>query len=55
MKKILFLIFTVGIISCGDDDEFTVDCLPVHLQNGVISFYPFNDGSLDYELEPCRL
>ncbi len=49
MKKNLFLILTIGIISCGDNDEFTVDCLPSNLQNGVIAFYPFNDGSLNDE------
>jgi hypothetical protein len=49
IKKILFLILAVGIFSCGDDDEFKVDCLPSNLQNGVIAFYPFNNGSLDDE------
>lgn len=49
IKKILFLILTIGIFSCGDDDEFKVDCLPTNLQNGVIAFYPFNDGSLNDE------
>lgn len=47
MKKILFLFLVLGIFSCGDDDEFKVDCLSANLQNGVIAFYPFNNGSLD--------
>jgi hypothetical protein len=47
MKIIVFSILLIGIISCGHDDEFNVDCLPSHLQNGLIAFYPFNGGSLD--------
>ncbi len=50
MKKLLILFLAIGIFSCGDDDDnFTVDCLPANLQNGVIAFYPFNGGSLDDE------
>jgi hypothetical protein len=49
IKKILFLILSIGIFSCRDDDEFKVDCLPTNLQNGVIAFYPFNGGSLNDE------
>lgn len=52
MKKILILILliqVVGISSCGDDAELNIDCLPSNLQNGVIAFYPFNNGSLDDE------
>lgn len=46
MTKILLLTLVIGILSCVDDDEFKVDCLPTNLQNGVIAFYPFNEGSL---------
>jgi len=49
IKQLAFLLLIFGAISCGDDDRFTVDCLPSNLQNGVIAFYPFNDGSLDDE------
>jgi len=52
IRKLFLTIFTVGvfgIFGCGDDDNLTLDCLPVNLQNGVIAFYPFNDGSLDDE------
>jgi hypothetical protein len=38
----------VCLWSCKKE-EFTVDCLPANLQNGVIAFYPFNDGSLNDE------
>lgn len=50
IKPIIFILFVVGIISCGDEEEtFTVNCLPSNLQSGVISFYPFNSGSLNDE------
>lgn len=50
MKKLppfLFLLL-LSISSCKKD-EFTVDCLPPNLQNGVLAFYPFNNGSLNDE------
>ena len=47
IKKIFFLILSIGIFSCKDNEQFKVDCLPTNLQNGVIAFYPFNGGSLD--------
>jgi hypothetical protein len=43
---LIFAALILGMSSCGDDDQFNVDCLPQNLQNGVIAFYPFNDGSL---------
>ncbi len=49
LKKIFFLILALGVFSCGEDDEFKVDCLPANLQNGVIAFYPFSGGSLNDE------
>lgn len=47
MKSALFLILAIGIISCDRDNEIKIDCLPTNLQNGLIAFYPFTDGSLD--------
>ena len=52
MKKILFFILALACFSCNNDDEasvqaeFDVECLPSNLQNGVIAFYPFDNGSL---------
>lgn len=49
MKKVFFLILILGIFSCGDkegDVVFNIDCLSSNLQNGVIAFYPFSNGSL---------
>lgn len=47
MKKIFLLILTIGIFSCADDEEvFQINCLSTNLQNDVIAFYPFNNGSL---------
>ena len=37
---------TIGIISCGDDHDYSLDCLPLALQNDILAFYTFNDGSL---------
>jgi len=50
IKPIIFIMLLVGIASCGEDEEkFTINCLPSNLQNDVISFYPFNGGSLNDE------
>lgn len=46
MQKLLFALLVLTLISCGTNDSFSVDCLPAPLQNGVIAFYPFNNGSL---------
>jgi len=48
-KLTTFLFFLILSITCCKKDEFTVDCLPANLQNGVIAFYPFNNGSLSDE------
>lgn len=37
---------TIGIISCGDDHDYSLDCLPSNLQKDILAFYPFNNGSL---------
>lgn len=49
IKLLTFILFILGMISCKDKEQFTVDCLPSNLQNGVIAFYPFNNGSLNDE------
>ena len=46
MKKTIALFLIIGIFSCGEEEKFTVDCLPPNLQTGVIAFYPFNGGAL---------
>ena len=45
MRIYLFALLTLFLISCNDD-EFSVDCLPASLQDGVIAFYPFVNGDL---------
>jgi len=46
----ILLVFAIGFLSCDDDDaQFTIDCLPTVLQDGVISFHPFNAGALTDE------
>jgi len=49
VSKYLILILTITIFSCKKDNSSTVDCLPSNLQNGIIGFYPFNNGNLDDE------
>lgn len=49
IEKSILLILAIGILSCGGDDQFNIECLPSNLQNGVIAFYPFNNGNLDDE------
>lgn len=47
MRKIFFLVLTIGIFSCGEEEEvFNINCLSPNLQTGVIAFYPFSNGSL---------
>ena len=46
MKNILLIISVVLMMSCNDRVEFRSECLPSTLQDGVIAFYPFNNGSL---------
>lgn len=33
-------------MSCDDDHDYSLDCLPSNLQKDILAFYPFNDGSL---------
>ena len=46
MKKIALYLCLIYCFSCKKSGEFTVDCLSSNLQNGVIAFYPFNNGSI---------
>jgi hypothetical protein len=46
MKKFLPPILALAIFGCGENEKFSIDCLPSNLRNGVIAFYPFNNGSL---------
>ncbi|WP_445721224.1 hypothetical protein, partial [Flavobacterium sp.] len=49
--KILFLLLiSILIYSCNDSDDLMknqTSCLPTNLQNGVIAFYPFSNGSIN--------
>lgn len=47
--KLFLFLFIFGIVSCGDDADVNIDCLPNNLKNGVIAFYPFTNGSLNDE------
>lgn len=53
MKRIFLLFFILGVISCDNSDNSSdiqlANCLPSNLQNGVILFYPFTNGSIDDE------
>lgn len=43
---ILFILTTI-ILSCGDKQSIPeIDCLPDNLSNGIVAFYPFENGSL---------
>lgn len=40
---------SILISSCGKDAELSKACLPENLTEGLIAFYPFNNGSLSDE------
>lgn len=46
MKNLLPLLSITLLLSCGDDENLLLGCLPPSLQSGLIAFYPFNNGSL---------
>lgn len=46
MKNVMLILFALLMISCNDKVEVRSDCLPPNLEDGVIAFYPFSDGSL---------
>jgi hypothetical protein len=45
------LILVLFISSCNNSDDVAeaqvIDCIPIALQNGIIAFYPFNNGSIN--------
>jgi hypothetical protein len=49
-KKLILLFISILIYSCNDSDDLMknqTNCLPTNLQNGVIAFYPFSNGSIN--------
>lgn len=53
-KKLItigFSIIAIFMFSCNDSDDSAKiqaeSCLPANLQNGVIAFYPFSNGSIN--------
>jgi hypothetical protein len=50
MNRILILLCLalLSLFGCKDDEKrvLTLDCLSNNLQNGIIAFYPFSNGSL---------
>jgi hypothetical protein len=46
MTKNFLLLLTLTILGCASKDRLPIDCIPTNLQNGVIAFYPFKNGSL---------
>lgn len=52
LKNFTFIAILLAI-SCNSSDEEPsiqqINCLPTALQNGVVAFYPFNNGSLHDE------
>ena len=47
LQNILLFIFLASFISCGKEASIRSSCLPSNLQNGLIAFYPFSNGSLE--------
>ena len=55
MKKTKFIFLTtflVTILGCNSDDqnseiEDIMDCIPINLQNSVVAYYPFSNGSIN--------
>jgi len=46
---LLLLVLFISSCNSSDDavEEHVTDCIPSALQNGVIAFYPFNNGSIN--------
>lgn len=42
-------ILVISLMACKKEEAETLECIPSHLQNGLIAFYPFNNGSLQDE------
>ena len=51
INQIGSVILLIATLSCSKSDNKTVNlqsnCLPTNLQNGVIAFYPFSNGSIN--------
>ncbi|UOK42137.1 MULTISPECIES: LamG domain-containing protein [Flavobacterium] len=52
LKKISLLLIFTSLFSCNDNDtnetsKTQASCLSTNLQNGVIAFYPFSNGSIN--------
>ena len=49
MKKIgvLFLLVIFGSCESDKSNQVQADCIPTSLQNGIIAFYPFSNGSIN--------
>jgi hypothetical protein len=48
MKQLIVLLFIIIFSGCGGDElELRSACIPSNLQNGLIAFYPFSNGSLN--------
>jgi len=52
LRKILFITLLILVASCGKDDDINdiekgIPCIPSGLENDVIAFYPFSNGSLN--------
>ena len=45
MKYILFTVLTLGIVSCNKK-EGEIPCIPDNLENNLLAFYPFSNGSI---------
>ena len=47
LQNLLLFIFLASFLSCGKEASIRSNCLPSNLQNGLIAFYPFSNGSLE--------
>jgi len=47
LQNLLLFIFLASFVSCGKEASIRSNCLPLNLQNGLIAFYPFSNGSLE--------
>lgn len=48
-KILILYIISISLFSCRNEKNIAFDCLPSDLQEGVIAFYPFNNGNLNDE------
>lgn len=45
--NILFLFLSIIILASCENEKSEIACLPAPLQQGLIAYYPFNNGSLE--------